>query len=253
MAEMKTLAKDTAIYGVSSILGKFLNWCLVPFYTYILTSSAEYGMVTGLYALTAVLLVLLTYGMETGFFRFANKAENDPNVVYSTSLVCLTFSSLLFILVCTLFLPSISSLMGYENHPEFIWMMAVIVAIDAFSAIPFAYLRFKKRPIAFAVLKLVMIFTNIFFNLFFLWICPKIHEWNPDIISWFYDPTYGVGYVFVANFISSVIGLLVLIPFFVHVKWLYDRVLLKQMLRYSLPLVVLGITGIMNQSFDKMM
>lgn len=253
MAEMKRLAKDTAIYGVSSILGKFLNWCLVPFYSYYLTSSAEYGIVTELYAWTALLLVLLTYGMETGFFRFANKPGAEPEQVYSTSLISLAGSSILFFVVCLLFLPVISTTLGYGNHSDFIWMMAVIVAIDAFSAIPFAWLRFKKRPIAFAALKVVMIFVNIFFNLFFLYFCPKINAAHPEWISWFYDPNYGVGYVFVANLISSVIGLLVIVPYFIHIKWSYDGELLKKMLRYSLPLLVLGIAGIMNQTFDKMM
>ncbi|MFA7042996.1 MAG: polysaccharide biosynthesis C-terminal domain-containing protein [Bacteroidales bacterium] len=253
MAEMKTLAKDTAIYGVSSILGKFLNWCLVPFYSYILSSSAEYGMVTELYAWTALLLVLLTYGMETGFFRFANKSGADPEQIYSTSMFSLAGSSILFILLCLVFLPGISSAMGYGEHPDYIWMMAIIVAIDAFCAIPFAWLRYKKRPIAFASLKVLMIFTNIFFNLFFLFICPKIQISNPGLISWFYNPSYGVGYVFVANLISSIVGLITLIPFMIHIKWSYDGDLLKKMLKYSLPLLVLGIAGIMNQSFDKMM
>lgn len=249
---MKTLAKDTAIYGVSSILGKFLNWCLVPLYTYVLVSG-EFGVSVTLYSWTAVILVILTYGMETGFFRFANRPDLDPQVVYSTSLVSLTVSSSLFIVLCLIFLPWISGVMGYEAHPEFIWMMAVIVAIDAFSAIPFAYLRFKKRPIAFASLKLVMIFVNIFFNLFFFLLCPVIFAWKPALISWFYDPNYGVGYVFVANVISSVVGLLTLAPFFVRLKWTCDKVILKKLLRYSFPLLVLGIAGIMNQSFDKMM
>jgi len=249
---MKTLAKDTAIYGVSSILGKFLNWCLVPLYTYVLVSG-EFGVSVTLYSWTAVILVILTYGMETGFFRFANRPDLDPQVVYSTSLVSLTVSSSLFIVLCLIFLPWISGVMGYKAHPEFIWMMAVIVAIDAFSAIPFAYLRFKKRPIAFASLKLVMIFVNIFFNLFFFLLCPVIFAWKPALISWFYDPNYGVGYVFVANVISSVVGLLTLAPFFVRLKWTCDKVILKKLLRYSFPLLVLGIAGIMNQSFDKMM
>jgi len=253
MAEMKSLAKDTAIYGVSSILGKFLNWCLAPFYSYYLTSSAEFGIVTELYAWTALLLVLLTYGMETGFFRFANKPGADPEQVYSTSLISLLGSSILFILFCLVFLSDISTTLGYGNHPDFIWMMAVIVAIDAFCCIPFAWIRYKKRPIAFATLKLVMIFSNIFFNLFFLLLCPKIQLWKPELIAWFYNPNYGVGYVFVANLISSVIGLVTLAPFLIHIKWSYDGVLLKKMLRYSLPLLVLGIAGIMNQSFDKMM
>jgi O-antigen/teichoic acid export membrane protein len=253
MAEMKRLAKETAIYGVSSILGRFLNWCLVPFYTYVLKSSGEYGVVGELYAWTAILLVLLTYGMETGFFRFANKEDKDAKQIYSTTLTCLGFTSLLFILLCTIFLPNISNAMGYQKHPDFLWMMALTVAIDAFSCIPFAWLRYKKRPIMFAVLKLLMIFFNIFFNIFFLWICPKINVSKPELISWFYNPDYGVGYVFLANVISSVIGIIALMPFFIAVKWNYSKSILKEMLKYSLPLLILGVVGIMDQSIDKIM
>ena len=253
MAEMKRLAKDTAIYGVSSILGKFLNWCLVPFYSYTLASSAEFGIMTNLYAWTALLLVMLTYGMETGFFRFANKTGADPEQVYSTSLTSLAGSSVFFILICFLFLPGISTVIGYGDHQDYIWMIAVIVAFDAFSCIPFAWLRYKKRPIAFAAMKVLNIFTNIFFNLFFLLFCPKIMLWKPELIEWFYNPNYGVGYVFVANLISSFIGMLILLPYFIHIKWSFDGKLLKKMLLYSLPLLLLGVTGIMNQSFDKMM
>lgn len=252
MAEMRRLAKETAIYGFSSILGRFLNWCLVPFYTYVLSSTGEYGIVAELYAWTAVLLVILTYGMETGFFRFANKEVNIAEKVYSTSLASLGASSILFIILCTIFLPWISDTIGYGTHPEYIWMMAFIVAIDAFSAIPFAWLRYQKRPIYFVALRVLMIFVNILFNLFFLWICPKINASNPELIGWFYNPDYGVGYVFVANVISSVIGLLALAPTFIKVKWNFSSALLKQMLIYSLPLLLLGIAGIMNQSLDKM-
>lgn len=250
MADMKSLAKDTAIYGVSSILGKFLNWCLVPFYSYVLPSTGDYGMVTDLYNWTAVAYILLTYGMETGFFRFVNKSEEDAHKVYSTTLTSVAATSIFFIIVCLLFNSPISIAMGYGAHPEFIWMMCVIVAIDAFSAIPFAFLRYKKRPVAFASLKMVMIFSNIILNLFLLWVCPKIYAWQPALIDWFFVPNYGVGYAFVANFLSSIIGLLTLIPY-MWVKWIFDRALWKRMLKYSLPLLILGLAGIMNQSFDK--
>jgi len=253
MAEMKRLAKETAIYGLSSIIGRFLNWCLVPFYTYVLSSSGEYGIVGELYAWTAILLVLLTYGMETGFFRFANKPENNATQVYSTTLTCVGFTSILFLIVCTLFLPNISNALGYEKHPDFLWIMILTVAVDAFSCIPFAWLRFKKRPILFAALKLLMIFVNIFLNLFFLWICPKINVSNPELISWFYRPDYGVGYVFLANVLSSMIGLIGLMPTFLGIKWSFSKSLLKEMLKYSLPLLVLGVVGIMDQSIDKIM
>jgi O-antigen/teichoic acid export membrane protein len=250
MADMKSLAKDTAIYGVSSILGKFLNWCLVPFYSYVLPTTGDYGMVTDLYNWTAVAYILLTYGMETGFFRFVNKSEENPHHVYSTTLTSVAATSLFFIVVCLLFNSPISQAMGYGAHPEFIWMMCVIVAIDAFSAIPFAFLRYKKRPIAFASLKMVMIFSNIFLNVFLLWLCPLIYGWKPGLVDWFFVPNYGVGYAFVANFLSSIIGLMTLVPY-MWVKWIFDRALLNRMLKYSLPLLILGLAGIMNQSFDK--
>ena len=249
---MRHLVKDTAIYGVSSILGRFLNWCLSPFYTYILHSSGEFGMVSELYAWTAVLMVLLTYGMETGFFRFANKDHQNADVVYSTSLISLGVTSLLFIALISTFLFPISHLLHYEHHKEFIWMMGITVAIDAFCAIPFAWIRFKKRPIYFAAVRLAMIFFNIFFNLFFLWICPKIHQAHPEWIGWFYRPDYGVGYVFLSNVFSTFFGFLMLLPTIFDVKFHFNVVLFKQLIRYSMPLLVLGVAGIMNQALDKM-
>lgn len=252
MAEMKNLAKETAIYGFSSILGRFLNWGLMPFYTYVLADPGEYGVVAELYAYTAVFLVLLTYGMETGFFRFANKNSADAEKVYTTGMTSIGITSLIFIALLSVFLPGISEMIGYESHPEFIWMMGFIVAIDAFTAIPFAWIRFKKRPLYFAFLRLLMIFVTILFNLFFLWLCPVIYKNNPGLISWFYNPEYGVGYVFVANLISSLVGLVALVPVIFKVNWKFDYTLLKSMLVYSLPLLILGIAGIMNQSLDKM-
>ncbi|MBP6231500.1 MAG: oligosaccharide flippase family protein, partial [Paludibacteraceae bacterium] len=164
MADIKNIAKETAIYGVSSILGKFLNWMLVPLYTYVLASSAEYGIVTNLYAWTALLLVVLTYGMETGFFRFANKqdTEEDAKKVYSTTLISILATSVLFLVGIIFFSGNIASSMGYAGYPEFIVMLAIVVAMDAIGSIPFAYLRYKKKPLLFASLKLLMIFSNIF-------------------------------------------------------------------------------------------
>lgn len=250
MAGIKSLFKDTAIYGLSSIIGRFLNWCLVPFYTYTLRASGEYGMVTELYSWTALVIVILTYGMETGFFRFVNKAGEKANQVYSTTLFSLTGTSSLFILLGLLFLPQIAGFMGYDAHPEFVGMMIGIVAVDAFCCIPFAYLRYKNQAMKFAGLKLLSIGVNIFMNLFFLWICPKIDAWKPELIAWFYRPDFGVGYVFLANVFSTAITFFALLPV-CRVKADFNGKLLKEMLRYSLPLLVLGIAGIMNQSFDK--
>lgn len=251
--QMKKLAKETAIYGVSSILGKFLNWMLVPLYTYVLESSAEYGIVTNLYAWTALLLVILTYGMETGYFRFANKHKEEHNKVYSTTLIAVGFTSILFAIACVLFSQSIGTAMGYTKHPEYISMLGVVVAMDAFGCIPFAYLRYKNRPIKFAGLKLFMIFTNIFFNLFFLIICPWLAIKAPALVNWFYNPHYGVGYVFVANLLSTILVTIALLPNVFVVKFAFDKALLRKMLVYSMPLLILGVAGIMNQTLDKIL
>jgi len=251
--QMKKLAKETAIYGVSSILGKFLNWMLVPLYTYVLESSADYGVVTNLYSWTALLLVVLTYGMETGFFRFANKHKENAEKVYSTSLISVGFTSLLFALLCLVFDDRIAALLGYAENPEYISMLGVVVAIDAFACIPFAYLRYANRPIKFAIIKFLFVVLNIAFNLFFLILCPWLMKVAPSTIDWFYNPHYGVGYVFVANILSTALQTLFLIPYFIRIKFTFDFQLLKSILRYSLPLLVLGIAGIMDQTLDKLM
>ena len=247
--QMKILAKETAIYGVSSIVGKFLNWMLVPLYTYVLQQQSDYGIVTNLYAWTALLLVILTYGMETGFFRFANKEGENAQTVYSTSLITLFTTSLLFAIVCVVWQTPIADALGYPAHSEFIALLSIVVSMDAFASIPFAYLRYKKRPLQFAALKLLFVFLNIALNLFFLVLCPKIQDWN--VISSWYNPNYGVGYVFVANIIATAIQTLCLLPYIV-IKG-FSWTLLRQMLKYSLPLLVLGVCGIMNQTLDRIL
>lgn len=253
MSAIKGLFKDTAIYGISSIVGRFLNWCLVPLYTYVLSSSAQYGIVTNLYAWTALMMVVLTYGMETGMFRFMSDDRYNPNTVYKTALVSLFTTSLLFVTLCTLFINPIATALGYQHYPEFVGMMVFITAMDAFDCIPFAYLRYKKRPMMFAAIKFVMIFANIGMNLFFLLLCPYLWEKAPQWIDWFYRPDYQVGYIFVANLISTVLVTLVLLPYVFQGKFAFDARLLKRMLHYSLPLLMLGVVGIMNQTIDKIL
>lgn len=245
MANLKSLAKDTAIYGLSSIVGRFLNYLLVPLYTHVIASSSGgYGVVTNLYAYTALLLVLLTYGMETTFFRFANKEGENPDKVYSTILTSVLTTSVLFVGLVALFIGPVSSALGYAEHPSYVWAMAATVAIDAFQCIPFSYLRFKKRPLKFAALKLLFIGMNIFLNLAYFVILPKAGL-NPAGI---YDNGIDVGYVFYINlFCTSVITV-----FFWRelrgFRFGFDGRLLKRMLSYSWPILVLGIAGILNQS-----
>ena len=161
------MSRNSAIYGLSSIVGKFLNWCLVPLYSYVLADASEYGIVTNLYAWTALVIIILTYGMETGFFRFVNNNPDDErrtNRVYSTTLTSLAVTSTVFAVLCVLFQQNVADAMGYGAHPEFIAMLGVAVSMDAFDSIPFSYLRYKNRPLTFAALKLFMIFVNIACN-----------------------------------------------------------------------------------------
>ncbi|RHE93149.1 lipopolysaccharide biosynthesis protein [Bacteroides intestinalis] len=236
MAGLKSLAKETAIYGVSSIVGRFLNYLLVPVYTIALpASSGGYGVVTNIYAWVALMLVLLTCGMETGFFRFANKGQDDPMRVYSTTLLSVSFGSVIFVALGLLFLEPIAGWLEYGEHPWYIGMMMIVVAMDAIQSIPFAYLRYKKRPIKFAALKLLFIFLNIALNLFY-YVVLKGND---------------VGYAFLFNLICTSVVMLCMIPELRGFTYVLDRELLKRMLRYSLPLVILGVAGILNQVADK--
>ena len=239
MAGIKSLAKDTAIYGLSSIVGRFLNWLLVPLYT-VKLAEAQYGIVTYLYAFVALTLIILTYGMETGFFRFVNREDcKNPMKVYSTVLISLAVTSAIFIIGVFAFLTPLSCMLNCADHPSYIWMLAVAVAIDAFSSIPFCYLRYKKRPIKFAVLKLINIAINIGLNLIFFLLI--------------YNPEIGVGYIFFANMLASVALIPLLWRELVGFSWSFDGALFRQMLRYSFPLLILGIAGNMNQNLDKIL
>ena len=245
MANLKSLAKDTAIYGLSSIIGRFLNYLLVPLYTHVIASSSGgYGVVTNLYAYTALLLVILTYGMETTFFRFSNKEGEDPDKVYSTILTSVLTTSVLFAGLAVLFIRPISSALGYADHPSYVWAMAATVAIDAFQCIPFSYLRYKKRPLKFAALKLIFIGLNIFMNLAYFVILPKLGL-NPCGI---YDDGLNVGYVFYINLFCTAFITLFFWRELCGFKLGFDGGLLKRMLGYSWPILVLGIAGILNQS-----
>lgn len=236
MAGLKSLAKETAIYGVSSIVGRFLNYLLVPVYTIALpASSGGYGVVTNIYAWVALILVLLTCGMETGFFRFANKGQDDPMRVYSTTLLSVSIGSLVFVALGLLFLEPIAGWLEYGEHAWYIGMMMIVVAMDAIQSIPFAYLRYKKRPIKFAALKLLFIFLNIALNLFYY----VILEGND------------VGYAFLFNLVCTSVVMVCMIPELRGFTYVLDKELLKRMLRYSLPLVILGVAGILNQVADK--
>lgn len=252
---MRALAKDTAIYGLSSIVGRFLNYLLVPLYTAKLAaSSGGYGVVTEVYAYVALLLVLLTFGMETTFFRFVNKEECDAKRVYSTTLIMVGGVGLAFVAVVLCFIRPIAAALDYAEHPEYLAMMAVCVAIDAFQCIPFAYLRYQRRPVKFAALKLLFIVLNIGLNLLYFLVLPWLYEKSEmhGFIENIYSPTYGVGYVFLINLCCTAFITLFFRKELTGFRWTFDKTLARHMISYSWPILVLGIAGILNQTADKM-
>jgi O-antigen/teichoic acid export membrane protein len=254
MAGMKSLAKDTALYGLSSIIGKLLNWLLVPLYV-VKVSDYEFGEVTQLYAWTALLIVFLTYGIETGFFRFANKDDDsDPQLVYGTCMTSIWTTTAIFLALVFLFLNPIAHGMGYVGQQSYLAMMAVVIAIDVISALPFAYLRYQKRPLRFASIKLLFVFLNIGLNIFFLVLCPKLMATHPDATSLVYNPERsGVFYIVLSNLIASALMLAALFPQLFGFRYRFDKALLKQILNYSFPLLILGVAGIINQTADKIL
>ena len=236
MAGLKSLAKETAIYGMSSIVGRFLNYLLVPVYTSSLSAqSGGYGVVTNIYAWVALILVILTCGMETGFFRFANKEGEEPQKVYSTTLLGVGGFSLSFLLLGLLFLQPIAGWLEYADHPWYVGMMMMVVAMYAIQCIPFAYLRYQKRPLRFAALKLLFIVLNIALNLIY-YVGMEGKE---------------VGCAFLINLICTSVVMLCLIPELRPCRYGFDRALYRKMLNYSLPLLLLGVAGILNQVADK--
>jgi O-antigen/teichoic acid export membrane protein len=238
MEKLKTIFKDTAIYGMSSIIGRFLNYLLVPLYTaQFSAASGAYGVITNIYAYVALVLVILTFGMETTYFRFTNKTHTDSETVYGTTLIAVGSISLLFAVVVLALLSPISQLMGYGDHPDYVGVMAVTIAIDAFLCIPFAHLRQQRKAIKFAALKLLNIMVTILLNL----------------IYFYFMDGKDVGYVFYINLVCTVMLAVCLLTEYTGFRWRLDTKLLRTMLSYSWPILVLGIAGILNQTADKML
>jgi O-antigen/teichoic acid export membrane protein len=251
----KKLASQTAIYGLPTIVGRLLNYLLVPLYTNVFLPE-EYGVVTELYAYVAFLGVLLTYGMETALFRFSeNKLENEK--VFSTSLISIFFTSFLFLFLVLLFLKPLAASLQYQDHPEYIVWFALILVLDAITAIPFAKLRQANKPKAFAIVKSTSIILNILFNLFFIVFCAYVYarpsSANFVWVAKIYDPKIGVGYIFISNLLASAVTLLLLLPGLLTVKYKLNKAILKRMLIYALPLLIAGLAGMVNETMDRIL
>ena len=251
---LKSLAKDTAIYGLSSIVGRFLNYLLVPLYTYkIAAASGGYGIVTNLYAYTALLLALLTFGMETTMFRFSNKDGEDKRTVYGTTLKMVGGVALLFVAAVLLLLGPISGAMGYSEHPEYVGCMAIIVALDAFQAIMFSKLRLDGRPIKFMCLKFAFIIPNILLNLIIFLVLPMFFGSHPGLEAAYQHFNGGVGFIFFANLACTALVTLGFIPELRGLGVKFDAGVARRMLAYTWPLLLLSLVGILNQVADKIL
>ena len=250
--KLQSLAKDTAIYGLSSIIGRFLNYCLVPLHTWkISAASGGYGIVSNLYAWSALLFVVLTFGMETTFFRFANKVDEDQRLVYSTALRLVGGVGVLFVVLVLCLLSPIAGAMGYAAHPEYIACFAIIGAMDAFQAIMFARLRQQHRPLKFMVLKMLFIVVNIVLNLIIFLVLPLLFDRFPIVQSFYERFNYGVGLIFFANLFCTFIVFFGFIKELKGITFGFDRRLAGRMFGYAWPILLLGLVGILGQVFDK--
>ncbi|HEX2919894.1 MAG TPA: polysaccharide biosynthesis C-terminal domain-containing protein [Bacteroidales bacterium] len=254
MSEIKKLAGQTAVYGIPLILGRILSYLLVPLYTNIFQPDL-YGTVSVFYSYSAFLLVALSYGMETAFFRYSQQKE-DKVRIYSTAMLSLILTTIAFLIAVLAFAGPIADFIDYANHKNYVVWFAFILALDTLSAIPFARLRSLNRPGRFAKIKMTGIVLNIGLNLFFILLCPWIYknsEIGARLIRLIYRPDWNIEYIFISNLISSGLVLVLLIPEIFSVKWQLDKKLWRKMLIYAFPLLFAGMAGIVNETFDRLM
>jgi O-antigen/teichoic acid export membrane protein len=248
---LKRLASQTAVYGVSSVVGRFLNYLLVPLFTYTF-APAQYGVVSEFYAYMGFLAVLLVFGLETGYFRFRDGDGSTPEHVYSTALRFVILTNGAFVLAAWLLRQPVADLLRHGAHPEYIWWVGAILAMDSVGAVAFARLRAEQRAARFAAIKVIEIGVNIGLNLFFIVLCRRAFETNPhSALGALWSPAVGVGYIFLANLAGSAVKLVLLGPLLVGVLDGFDRALFARLIRYSLPMVVIGFAGIINEMLDR--
>lgn len=249
MSSLKKLAGQTAVYGLSTILGRFLNYLLVPLHT-ALFSKADFGTVAEMYGYVSFLNVVLMYGMETAYFRFSNINKDNPKV-FSTALISIFTTSVVFMVGMVLFAQPVAQLIRYPEHTEYVRYFALIIGLDALTFLPFALLRQQNKPLKFALVKNINIFSNILLNLYFLMLCPYLQ--NKGIEMPLFDGQVGIKYVFISNLIASIITIPLLITEFKTVKLGFDKILWKQMISYGAPLIIVGFAGMINETLDRIL
>lgn len=254
MNPLKKLAGQTAVYGLSSILGRLLNYLMVPLYTKFFEPEA-YGVVGELYAYVGFLVVFLTFGMETTFFRFSNIEGNNKNTIYNQAATFIVALNLSFLLVSVVFSQGIANFMDYPNHREYVIWFALIVSMDALSSIPLAKLRLEDRPKKFAIVQLTNIGVNIALNLFFILFCKGLYDSGNSffLVDWIYSPEIGVGYIFIANLLSSLVRPILLWKEFKEIRIKVDKPVMKEMVYYAFPLLIAGFAGIINEVIDRIL
>ncbi len=250
MSLLKKLLGETAIYGVSYIVGRLLNYLLAPYHMKVFESTAEFGVIQELYAYVAFLIILFTYRMETGFFRFGAKEENRDKA-FSTASISLLITTPILVGTFIVFSQSIANWLQYPDHSEYIIWFALILGFDALASIPFARLRLDSRPIRFASIKLTNILVNIGCNIFFLSICPSLKAKGHDWVDWVYREDIGVGYVFISNLVASTVQLLMMLPLYFKLRLKLDKELWKRKMKYVAPLILAGFAGIINETLDR--
>lgn len=250
MNPLKKLFKQTAIYGLATVLPRMLSFLLLPLYTGIL-ATAGFGEVNIIFAWIAIFNVILAYGMETAFFRFYNGSDDKDRVV-STSLISILVTTIVFVILAFLFKNSISNVTHIDS--KYIEYAILILTLDALVVVPFAWLRANERPTRYATIKMLNVSINFGLSVFFLLLLPKIVSGNPEtVLSWLYRPNFEISYIFIANVIASGVTLMLMLQLYLKTRFVFDAELWKRMLKYAAPVLIAGIAFTINEVFDKIM
>ncbi|WP_347923182.1 oligosaccharide flippase family protein [Pontimicrobium sp. SW4] len=251
MSAFQKLFKQTVIYGLATVLPRMLSFLLVPLYTTegVLTSVAEYGEVSVIFSYFVIFNVVLAYGMETAFFRFFNK-EEDKNQVVGTSAISLIVSSLGFFALALIFQNQIASFIDIDV--KYINLVIWILLLDALVIIPFAWLRANEKPKRYAIVKILNVVINLGLNIFFLLALKDLAS-NNSVFESIYKPDFQISYIFIANLIASAVTLLLMLPFYSKIKYVFNSQLWKTMFRYAFPVLIAGVAFSINETFDRIL
>lgn len=256
MSQLKKLAGDTAIYGASSIIGRMLNYLLVPYYTGVFVPE-EYGVVTEFYTIAAFCAVLYVYGLETAYFRFASKEESNKKEIYNSAVTSILVTSIIFSATLYIFSSQIAEILEYPGKAHYVQWFSGIFFIDALVAIPFAKLRLERKAKLFAAAKLTNILINIGLNLFFISFCRQVYlgQILPDLkplIEYVYKPEFGIEYIFLSNLIANAALILILWKQFLQLRLRINWAIFKPMFKYAYPLLFTGLAYVTNEMLSRL-